>query len=514
MSLIHTSSLPDVDIPEMSITDYVFHKASAYPDRIAISDGAGNQYTFAELEQASRSLAGGLAARGMGPGTCIALMAPNLPQFPVVFHGVATAGATLTTINPTYGAAEVRHQLQDAGATMLITIGMFLEVAQEAVEGTDVTEVVAIDAAEGSLPLASLMGDPIPQVEVDVHDHVMVLPYSSGTTGLPKGVMLTHCNLVANIAQMEHVLVYTDNEVGLSALPFFHIYGMQVLMNGMLTNGVTVLTMARFDMEQALELVAEHKVTRFFAVPPMVLGLAKAPIVDQYDLSSVKQVFSGAAPLTVELQNECAERINCEVVQGFGMTELSPVTHCTPEGRNKPGTSGVAVSNVESRIVDPETGEDQPVGERGELWVRGPMVMKGYLNNPEATAETIDAEGWLHTGDVAIVDEDGYFSIVDRIKELIKYNGFQVPPAELEGLIATHPKVLDVAVIGVPDDAAGELPKAFLQLAPGADLTLEELQAFVGEHLVSYKQIRLMEVIDLIPKSASGKILRRELRDR
>ena len=190
----------------------------------------------------------------------------------------------------------------------------------------------------------------------------MALPYSSGTTGLPKGVMLTHYNLVANIAQMEHVLVYTDNEVGLSALPFFHIYGMQVLMNGMLTNGVTVLTMARFDMEQALELVAEHKVTRFFAVPPMVLGLAKAPIVDQYDLSSVKQVFSGAAPLTVELQNECAERINCEVVQGFGMTELSPVTHCTPEGRNKPGTSGVAVSNVESRIVDPETGEDQPVG--------------------------------------------------------------------------------------------------------------------------------------------------------
>ena len=514
MSLIHTSSLPDVDIPEMSITDYVFHKASAYPDRIAVSDGAGNQYTFAELEQASRSLAGGLAARGMGPGTCIALMAPNLPQFPVVFHGVAPAGATLTTINPTYGAAEVRHQLQDAGATMLITIGMFLEVANEAVEGTDVTEVVTIDAAEGSLPLASLIGDPIPQVEVDVRDHVMVLPYSSGTTGLPKGVMLTHYNLVANIAQMEHVLVYTDNEVGLSALPFFHIYGMQVLMNGMLTNGVTVLTMARFDMEQALELVAEHKVTRFFAVPPMVLGLAKAPIVDQYDLSSVKQVFSGAAPLTVELQNECAERINCEVVQGFGMTELSPVTHCTPEGRNKPGTSGVAVSNVESRIVDPETGEDQPVGERGELWVRGPMVMKGYLNNPEATAETIDAEGWLHTGDVAIVDEDGYFSIVDRIKELIKYNGFQVPPAELEGLIATHPKVLDVAVIGVPDDAAGELPKAFVQLAPGADLTLEELQAFVGEHLVSYKQIRLMEVIDLIPKSASGKILRRELRDR
>ncbi len=514
MSLIHASSLPDVDIPEMSITDFVFAKASAYPDRIAVTDGGGNQYTFAELEHACRSFAGGLAARGMGPGSVIALMAPNLPQYPVVFHGVATAGATLTTINPTYGPSEVRHQLQDAGANIIVTIGMFADVAREAIEGTEVTEIFTIDGAADTTPLSALMGDPIEQVEVDVRDDVMVLPYSSGTTGLPKGVMLTHYNLVANICQMEHAVLYTEDEVGLSALPFFHIYGMQVLMNGMLANGVTVLTMPRFDMQEALELVQTHKVTRFFAVPPMVLGLAQAPIVDDYDLSSVKQVFSGAAPLTVEMQEACAARIDCEVVQGFGMTELSPVTHCTPEGRNKPGTSGMAVSNVESRIVDPETGEDQPVGERGELWVRGPMVMKGYLNNPEATAETIDEDGWLHTGDVAIVDEDGYFSIVDRIKELIKYKGFQVPPAELEGLIVTHPKVIDVAVIGVPDDSAGELPKAFVQLAPGAELTLDELQEFVGEHLVSYKQVRLMEVIDAIPKSASGKILRRELRDR
>ncbi len=514
VSLIHVSNLPDVAIPEVSITDHVFAKAGAYPDRIAVSDGHGNEYTFAQLEQAARRFAGGLAERGIGVGSCIALMAPNLPQYPVVFHGVATAGATLTTINPTYGPSEVRHQLQDAGANVIVTIAMFVDVAREAIEGTDVTEIVTIDAAEDTTPLADYMGEPLQQVPVDARDHVMVLPYSSGTTGLPKGVMLTHYNLVANICQMEHVLVYTDNEVGLSALPFFHIYGMQVLMNGMLANGVTVLTMPRFDMQEALQLVQDHKVTRFFAVPPMVLGLSQAPIVDDYDLSSVKQVFSGAAPLTVELQEACAARINCEVVQGFGMTELSPVTHCTPEGRNKSGTSGVAVSNVESRIVDPETGEDQPVGERGELWVRGPMVMKGYLNNEQATVDTIDADGWLHTGDVAIVDEDGYFSIVDRIKELIKYNGFQVPPAELEGLIVTHPKVLDVAVVGVPDDAAGELPKAFVQVAPGEDLTLEELQEFVGEHLVSYKQIRLLEIIDAIPKSASGKILRRELRDR
>ena len=514
--IIHTSPLPDVDIPEVPITEFVLRGAATYPDRPALIDGtSGRIITFAELSDQVHRLAGGLRAAGFGPGDVLALMAPNVPEYAVVFHAVAVVGGTVTTINPTYGAGEVAFQLADAGATMLVTISAFAEVARAAIDDTPIDDIITIDPADGTTSLASLMGDPIAQHPVDVHDQLVVLPYSSGTTGLPKGVMLSHHNLVSNICQCDHAIVYApEGEVALAFLPFFHIYGMQVLMNGMLTNGVTVLTMARFDMEQALELVAEHKVTRFFAVPPMVLGLAKAPIVDQFDLSSVKQVFSGAAPLTVELQNECAERINCEVVQGFGMTELSPVTHCTPEGRNKPGTSGVAVSNVESRIVDPETGQDQPVGERGELWVRGPMVMKGYLNNPEATAETIDAEGWLHTGDVAIVDEDGYFSIVDRIKELIKYNGFQVPPAELEGLIATHPKVLDVAVIGVPDDAAGELPKAFVQLAPGADLTLEELQAFVGEHLVSYKQIRLMEVIDLIPKSASGKILRRELRDR
>ena len=285
-------------------------------------------------------------------------------------------------------------------------------------------------------------------------------------------------------------------------------------MNGLLANGVTVVTMPRFDLDAALTLVESWRITRFFAVPPMVLALAKSPLVENYDLSSLKQVFSGAAPLGADLAEEAANRVGCEIVQGYGMTELSPVTHATAEGNYRPGTSGTAVSNTECRIVDPETGEDQDVGGRGELWVRGPMVMKGYLNNPEATAETIDADGWLHTGDVAVLDEAGHYSIVDRIKELIKYKGFQVPPAELEAVVITHPAIIDVAVIGVEDVEAGEIPKAFVVCAPGATVTLEDVQALVGEHLVSYKQIRLLEVIDAIPKSASGKILRRELRER
>ncbi|MEC7457446.1 MAG: AMP-binding protein, partial [Actinomycetota bacterium] len=401
-----------------------------------------------------------------------------------------------------------------AGATELVTVGMFAEVAKEAITGTEISEVITIDGVAGTTALDSIVGDPIQQSPVNPVDDVVVLPYSSGTTGLPKGVMLTHHNLVANICQCDHAIVYQpDGEVALAFLPFFHIYGMQVLMNGLLANGVTVVTLPRFDLDQALSLVQEHRITRFFAVPPVVLALAKHPAVDSYDLSSLVQVFSGAAPLGAEIAMEAEKRIGCEVVQGYGMTELSPVSHATPPGMFKAGSSGVTVSNTESRIVDPDTGEDQPLGERGELWVRGPQVMKGYLNNPEATAATLDSDGWLHTGDVAIIDEDHHMTIVDRVKELIKYNGFQVPPAELEGLLITHPEVNDVAVIGIPDESAGELPKAFIVRSPGSEVTAEDLQAFVAEHVASYKHIRLVEFIDEIPKSASGKILRRLLRD-
>lgn len=512
--IIHTSPLPEVEIPEVTITAHVLRRAEAMADAVAIQDNAGNScYTYKELSTAIHSLAGGLQARGIEPGKVVGLMAPNLPEYAVVFHGVAVAGAAVTTINPTYGSGEVKHQLTDAGASILVTIPMFVETALAAIEGTDVTEVVVIgDAAPGTTPLADVFGEPIEQVPVDVNSHTVVLPYSSGTTGLPKGVMLSHKNLVANIEQCQHAIVYQENEVALAALPFFHIYGMQVLMNGLLANGVKTITMPRFDMVEALTAVQELKITRFFAVPPIILGLANAPIVDDYDTSSIQQVFSGAAPLGAELAAQAAERLGCEVVQGYGMTELSPVSHSTPEGDYRPGTSGVTVSNTESRIVDPDTGEDRGVGERGELWVRGPQVMTGYLNNQSATEETIDADGWLHTGDVAIIDEHNHMTIVDRIKELIKFKGFQVAPAELEALLITHPKIADVAVIGIPDDEAGEIPKAFITTTPGDEITIEEVQALVSEHLVSYKQIRQIEVIDAIPKSASGKILRKELR--
>lgn len=513
MAIVHTSKYPDVDIPVVPITEFVLRRADELADQRAIEDVGGERgYTFGELKHMIHALAGGLQAKGIGPGSTVAIMAPNLPEYAVVFHGVAVAGATNTTLNPTYTADEIRHQLQDSGATVLVTIGMFLETAQAAIDGTSVTEIVTMDGVEGTTSLVSLLGEPIEQVEIDPMEHVVVLPYSSGTTGLPKGVMLTHHNLVANIAQCEPVITYGDDEVAIAALPFFHIYGMQVLMNGLLANGVRVISMPRFDLQQALETIQEKKVTRFFAVPPMVLALAKHPLVDEYDLSSLRQVFSGAAPLGAELAEEAANRIGTEIVQGYGMSELSPVSHATPAGEYRPGTSGVTVPNTECRIVDAD-GEDQDVGGRGELWIRGPQVMKGYLNNDEATRATIDKEGWLHTGDVAELDEAGHFSIVDRVKELIKYKGFQVPPAELEALLVSHPAIADAAVIGIPDDEAGELPKAFVVVAPGQELSEDDVKAFVADKVATYKHLRIVEFIDEIPKSASGKILRRFLRD-
>ena len=485
-------------------------------DKPAIIDGpTGRTQTFAELKEGIQLVAGALAERGFGVGSTLGLMAPNIPEYATFFHGAALAGGTVTTINPTYTAGEVKHQLVDSGATILVTISMFLDVAREAAEGTSVTEIVSIDPVEGVPSLFDFLGSPplTEQVAVDTANTPVVLPYSSGTTGKSKGVILSHDNLTANIEQCKHVLSYGADDVALAILPFFHIYGMQVLMNGLLANGCTIVTMPRFDLEQALTMIQDHEVSWFFAVPPIVLALAKHPMVDDYNTDSLNVIFSGAAPLSGELGEEAATRLGCSVVQGYGMTELSPVSHATIPGQGKPGSSGVTVSNTECRIVDLE-GNDLGVDEDGELWVRGPQVMKGYLNNDEATAMTIDEDGWLHTGDVAHIDSDGHIFIVDRIKELIKYKGFQVPPAELEGLLLTHPAVADAAVIGIPDDECGEIPKGFITLKPGQDATGEEIQEFVADQVASYKQVRMVEFIDTIPKSASGKILRRELRDR
>ena len=511
--MIHASPLPDVEIPEVALTGYVLERAAELGDKPALIDGpTGRTITYAGLHAAVHSFAGGLQARGFGRGDVLAVMAPNVPEYAVVFHGTATAGGTVTTINPTYTEREVHLQLLDSGARLLVTIPMFLEVAGAAAQGTSVEEVFVLGEAEGATPLAALFGAPVDQVPVDIHD-VIVLPYSSGTTGTNKGVMLTHHNLVANIAQVLGGADISDDETFIAVLPFFHIYGMQVLMNTGLRAGVTIITMPRFDLEQFLQLHADYGITRSFVAPPIVVALAKHPIVDNYDLSALRQVFSGAAPLSAELALETGARLGCEVVQGYGMTEASPVTQLTPPGQFKPGSVGVTTPNTELRVVDPASGADLDVDADGELWIRGPQVMKGYLNNPVATASTLDPEGWLHTGDIGHIDADAHVYIVDRLKELIKSSGFQVAPAELEGLLLTHPAVADAAVVGRPDEERGEVPVAFIALKPGAEASPDDVRAFVDDQVAHFKRLGDVTIVETIPKSAAGKILRRLLRD-
>jgi acyl-CoA synthetase (AMP-forming)/AMP-acid ligase II len=509
--------LADLDFPQSDVTSYVLETAAGRGEKPALVDGpSGRTITYAELVGAIKALAAGLAERGFGKGDALAIYMPNVPEYAVAFHGAASVGGRATTANPLYTANELSHQLTDSGAKLLITVPPFLEAAREAGEKAGIgDEVYVLGEAEGAKPFTELLGDPAaaPDVEIDADGDIAVLPYSSGTTGLPKGVMLSHGNLVANLEQIQDAFAIEEDDTLIGVLPFFHIYGMQVIMNQGLRNGATIVTMPRFDLEQFLGLIAEHGVTRAYVVPPIALALAKHPVVDEHDPSSMRTIMSGAAPLGGELAEKVAERIDCTVIQGYGLTETSPVTHVIrPDGENKAGSIGPPLAGTECRLVDPETGQDLGEGVRGELWIRGPQVMQGYLNNDEATAATVDADGWLHTGDVAVVDSDGYYEIVDRLKELIKYKGFQVAPAELEALIINHPQVNDVAVSGVPHEEAGELRKAYV--VPGEGLDHDELMEWVAGQVSPQKRVRLVEEIDEIPKSASGKILRRVLKDR
>ena len=514
--MIYRGPEPDVEVPNADIAAFVLARAGERADRPALIDGpTGRRLTYGELAESVARLAAGLADRGFGRGDVLAVYLPNLPEYAVAFHGAAAAGGACTTVNPLYTAGELAHQLEDSGARFLLTVPPFLDAAREAAGRAGVEEVFVVGEAEDASPFAALLGEAssAPSPAIEPATEVAVLPYSSGTTGLPKGVMLTHRNLVANLCQVQAAFPIAETDTLIGVLPFFHIYGMTVIMNQGLRAGATIVTMPRFDLDQFLGLIERHRVTRAYVVPPIALALAKHPAVSEHDLGSVEVIMSGAAPLGGELIGRVAERVGCKVIQGYGLTETSPVTHVIrPAGEDRPGTIGPPLPGTECRVVDPVSGEDVGPGERGELWIRGPQVMRGYLNNERATAETIDPDGWLHTGDVATVDPDGFFEIVDRLKELIKYKGFQVAPAELESLIIGHPAVGDVAVIGVPDEEAGELPKAYV--VPGADLDPDELMRWVAERVAPQKRIRLVELIDEIPKSPSGKVLRRKLLDR
>ncbi|WP_370185242.1 AMP-binding protein [Rhodococcus wratislaviensis] len=531
-----TSPFPDVEIPELSVYDFLFGSiAEADLDRIALVDPrSGAQTTYRQLIGQIDAAAGAFAARGIEVGDVVGVLAPNIPAFATVFHGILRAGGTATTINALFTAPEIAKQLTDSKATMLVTISLMAEQAAAAARQAGIPDenLIVLDGEgqenSGHPNAVDLLGAqlPAPQIGIDPATHVAALPYSSGTTGNPKGVALSHRNLVANVAQITPIQGMTPDDVVIAVLPFFHIYGMTVLLNAALYNRARLVIMPRFDLVEFLENIQNYKVTYAYIAPPVAVALAKHPIVDHYDLSSLHTMLSGAAPLDDELGKAVAERLNLHMLQGYGMSELSPVSHLIPFdtrtalGREDPplSSTGWAIPNTENKIVDPATGAEVPfpsegLSDPGELWIKGPNVMLGYLDNERATRDTIDDDGFLHTGDMAQVDSEGVVYIVDRIKELIKYKGYQVPPAELEALLLTHPKIADTAVIGIVEQETGEeIPKAFVVRQPATALTADEVIEFVADQVAPHKKVRAVEFIEQIPKSASGKILRKNLR--
>eukprot|EP00696_Hemimastix_kukwesjijk_P006962 gnl/Hemi2/18837_TR6241_c0_g1_i1.p1 gnl/Hemi2/18837_TR6241_c0_g1~~gnl/Hemi2/18837_TR6241_c0_g1_i1.p1 ORF type:complete len:549 (-),score=150.89 gnl/Hemi2/18837_TR6241_c0_g1_i1:132-1748(-) len=514
---------PDRPLPVANLADFVSSNWAKFADREAVVDGpSGQGVKYGLLKHLIRKVACGLDRRGFRKGAVVALFTPNIPQYVPLFLGAASIGVILSPANPVYTEEELVYQLSDSGARAIATIPQLLPNALAAKKrlGAQITDIILlVGSAEGTVSFGDLLkndGEVAP-VTINPLEDIACIPYSSGTTGLAKGVLLTHHNITSNIIQTLSVVQPDEYHVVMGILPFYHIYGLVVNVLCSLFYGWKIVTMPKFELEPYLTLIQQHKSTLLYVVPPIMLALANHPIVDKFDLSSVREILSGAAPLGPALQTKVMERLkNVIVRQGYGMTETSPVTFsvppCATAVRSKAGSVGQAVSHVLTKVVHPETGRLLGVNEDGEIWVKGPNVMKGYLNNPKATAETVDSEGYLHSGDIGHIDADGYLFIVDRMKELIKFKGFQVPPAELEALLLKHPKVADVCVVGrvVKEE---ELPAAFVVLKPGATATEAEIASFVSSSVANHKWLRGGVIFtDKIEKSAAGKILRRLMR--
>ncbi|WPP68916.1 AMP-binding protein [Acinetobacter pittii] len=521
--MIYSSVYPSVEIPKRDLYTEIFETLLPEElDLVAVTDGVST-FTYGELRTQIDAFAGALWARGIRQGDIVAIQAPNIPLFVIVFFGILRIGAVVTTLNVLYTSREIVKQLNDSRAKAYVTVKDILPHAEAAANEVGLTknDIILLDRADGYVSLIDMLAENLtpPAIEIDPTNDIAVLPYSSGTTGVPKGVMLSHKNLMVNITQAASMLDVNKNDKVMAALPFFHIYGMNIIMNLTLHKRGTLVTLAKMVFTDFLSLIQNQKVTYLYIAPPIAVPLTKNQIVDNYDLSSLRSILTAAAPLDEKLSDELQRRFSVDIAQGYGMTELSAVSHITPIGNNKisKGSVGLIVPNMEFKVVDVETGEDIPAvpdgrTRSGELWIRGPNVMLGYLGNEAATLSTITSDGWLRTGDIAEVGPYQEVYIVDRLKELIKYKGYQVAPAELEALILQHPAIADVAVVGHPDNDAGEIPHAFVVLQSNAHLNEAQLMEWVSERVAPHKKVRKVDFIDIIPKSASGKILRKELR--
>ncbi|WP_040159580.1 AMP-binding protein [Nigerium massiliense] len=518
--------LPDIDVPDVSLYGLIFEGLTdADAGRLAALDHVtGTSLTMGQVKHDADALATWLAGHGVAPGDAVAIDLPNQPEYLSAFHGILRAGAAVTPINAAYTAPEIARQLQVTGAQKVITSPALLPQVADACAraGLAAEDVLVVGGdAAGHVSYADALATPPapPQLAIDPATHVACLPFSSGTSGMPKAVRLSHRNLVANMLQFNEVLRPLGDDVSwIAFLPFSHIYALTTNLNYGLFRRFPQYTMAAFDPALFLQIVSVRRPRVLFLVPPVANFLAKHPAVAQADFSSVALAVSGAAPLDGAVGEALASRLGVRVIQGYGMTELSPVTHVIPLDWTDVSldTIGPAVPNVRFRVVDPETGRDVDVpteGESapGELWCTGPNAMLGYLGEPADTDAVLDADGWVHTGDLVVVDARGVVRIVDRIKELIKRRGMQIAPAELEAILQAHPAVADAAVLGVRTRSGEEVPFGLVQLAPGATVEASELRRLVADQVSPHKRLGGLAFVEQVPRSAAGKILRRAL---
>jgi len=520
---------PETRVFEGSLYDLFRHAAEEHRGKTALSF-YGTTFEFGRLQALVEKMAASLAASGVSKGDRVALMLPNCPQYVISFFATARLGAIVTQINPMYVEREIEHILNDSGARTIVVYADMYERVKTVLPDTDLETVVVVslgdepeglDAGHQSFgDFLSTDADPAPDVEIDPAEDVAALQYTGGTTGVSKGAMLTHRNLVANLQQTIDVFVQNPDQFTgrkcIGALPFFHIYGLTCVMLFGIRLGTEQVLLPRFEVEEALAVFENDRPTMFSGVPTMYMALlASGADLRKHHLHDVMIFNSGGSALPVNLKRSFEEKVGKPLFEGYGLSEASPVTHNNPPflGEGREGSIGIPIPSTDARIVDVETGEtEMPIGESGELIIKGPQIMKGYLNMPEETAAALK-DGWLYTGDVARMDEDGYFYIVDRKKDMIVASGYNVYPREVEEVLFEHPDVAEAVAIGIPDEYRGESVKAFVVKRPGATTKEDEILAFCKERLAAYKAPKAVEFRDELPKSVVGKLLRRVLVD-
>lgn len=530
-----------IDYEVKPLYEALTRAATDYPDRTAVSF-IGKELTFAEVDDAARRLATMLQSKGLQKGDRVSLMLPNCPQYVISFYAVLYAGGTVVQTNPLYTEHELENLITDSGANILITLDLLYPKSLRVKQKTDIKTIVTTSIADylpfpknklypikvkrennividttGSVAFKEYKNyGPITPTEIDPKEDVAVLQYTGGTTGLPKGVMLTHFNLTANVDQISNFFYkYNRGDLKrvLSVVPFFHVYGMTCCLNFGMANGYELVLVPRFDVTDVLKTIHKKKPHFFPGAPTMYVGILNDPKLKKYDLSSIEACISGSAPLPVEVQEQFESITGGRIVEGYGLSETSPVTHANfLWDKRIVGSIGVPLSDTSAKIVKADGETPADIGEIGEVMLHGPQVMKGYWQKPEETAAVLK-DGWLATGDLGYMGEDGFFYIVDRKKDMIIAGGFNVYPREIEEVLYEHPAVKEVVCIGVPDPYRGETVKAFIVTRDGVNVTENELDKHCREKLAAYKVPKLYEFREELPKTFVGKILRRVLVD-